>query len=301
MSRARYKQTGSDVIDTAYFYGLNIIKDPDRSPRLRNAVLRRTIPIYPNYLYDAAQVTKTYNELMSLGFFRSAKITFSELRDTTDTYVSYIDNSRGDGGETVDTREGFLRCDIYATPALKQSVKVELEASTTSSFYGLSATLGYSNRNIFQGAESFDASVRVAYEYMKAPRRAQAQRSGGGRHDGLSFPRFLLPFHVAPNENILQPRTRLELSFDYQNRPYYRRNLSSIRWAYSWSKGAGLVVRAASDRHQLDRRAQRRPEVPRRDTERISAQHLRPAAQRRPLVLVCLTTTSGRTSAAMRR
>ncbi|MCX4262990.1 MAG: BamA/TamA family outer membrane protein [Alistipes sp.] len=237
MSRARYKQTGSDVIDTAYFYGLNIIKDPDRSPRLRNAVLRRTIPIYPNYLYDAAQVTKTYNELMSLGFFRSAKITFSELRDTTDTYVSYIDNSRGDGGEAVDTREGFLRCDIYATPALKQSVKVELEASTTSSFYGLSATLGYSNRNIFQGAESFDASVRVAYEYMKAPDARKRSAQEVGVTTGLSFPRFLLPFHVAPNENILQPRTRLELSFDYQNRPYYRRNLSSMRWAYSWSKG----------------------------------------------------------------
>ena len=237
MSRARYKQTGSDVIDTTYFYGLNIIKDPDRSPRLRNAVLRRTIPIYPNYLYDAAQVTKTYNELMSLGFFRSAKITFSELRDTTDTYVSYIDNSRGDGGETVDTREGFLRCDIYATPALKQSVKVELEASTTSSFYGLSATLGYSNRNIFQGAESFDASVRVAYEYMKAPDARKRSAQEVGVTTGLSFPRFLLPFHVAPNENILQPRTRLELSFDYQNRPYYRRNLSSMRWAYSWSKG----------------------------------------------------------------
>lgn len=240
-ARSLYHEAQSDVIDTTYYYGLNIIKDPDRSPRLRNAVLRRTIPIYPNYLYDASLVTKTYNELMSLGFFRSAKITFDELRDTSAaaTYVSYLDNSLSPeaGSEMIDTREGYLQCNIYATPALKQSVKLELEASTTSSFYGLSATVGYSNRNIFRGAESFDASVRVGYEYMKAPDAKKRSAQEVGVTTGLSFPRFLLPFHLAPNENILQPRTRLELSFDYQNRPYYRRNLSSIGWSYSWQKG----------------------------------------------------------------
>lgn len=240
MSRSRNTAAGKEFIDTTYYYGLDIIKDPDRSPRLRNAVLRRTIPIYPNYIYDASLVTKTYNELMSLGFFRNAKITFEELRDTTagTAYVSYLDNA-ADASQTsmVDTREGYLRCNIYATPALKQSAKLELEASMTSSFYGLSATIGYSNRNIFRGAESFDAAVRVGYEYMKAPDAKKRSAQEVGVTAGLSFPRFILPFHMAPNENIIQPRTRLELSFDYQNRPYYRRNLSSIRWAYSWQKG----------------------------------------------------------------
>ncbi|MDE6861521.1 MAG: hypothetical protein K2J31_02100, partial [Alistipes sp.] len=237
---ARNREKDKEVIDTTYYYGLDIIKDPDRSPHLRNAVLRRTIPIYPNYIYDASLITKTYNELMSLGFFRSAKITFEELRDTTTrtAYVSYVDNSsNSDSDDIVDTREGYLQCNIYATPALKQSVKLELEASMTSSFYGLSATVGYSNRNIFRGAESFDAAVRVGYEYMKAADAKKRSAQEVGVTTGLSFPRFLLPFHVAPNENIIQPLTRLELSFDYQNRPYYRRNLSSIRWSYSWQKG----------------------------------------------------------------
>lgn len=241
MTRSRDNTADREHIDTTYYYGLDIIKDPYRSPRLRNAVLRRTIPIYPNYIYDASLVTKTYNNLMSLGFFRSAKITFEELRDTTvgTAYVSYLDNNarEASGANMVDTREGYLQCNIYATPALKQSAKLELEASMTSSFYGLSATVGYSNRNIFRGAESFDAAVRVGYEYMKAPDAKKRSAQEVGVTAGLSFPRFLLPFHTVPNENIIQPRTRLELSFDYQNRPYYRRNLSSIRWSYSWQKG----------------------------------------------------------------
>ena len=44
---------------------------------------------------------------------------------------------------------------------------------------------------------------------------------------------------------ISQPKTRLELAFDYQNRPYYCRNIFTTRWAYSWQYGgrSSFVVR----------------------------------------------------------
>ena len=31
------------------------------------------------------------------------------------------------------------------------------------------------------------------------------------------------------------PRTRLEFGINFQDRPYYRRTLSSVAWGYSWS------------------------------------------------------------------
>lgn len=222
-------------IDTTYFYGLNIIRDVDATPRLRDAVLRRTIPLYPSFIYSAEQVDKSYNELMSLGFFRNAKIEFTPV-DSEASYVSYIAHE-GDNDVMVNTRESYLDCNIYCTPALKQSVKVELEATSTSTFYGMGATLGYSNSNVFRGAEAFDISAGFGWEFMYA--RDVKKRSA---HEfsitaGLSFPRFLAPVYPSPESNIWQPRTRLELSFDYQNRPYYCRNLFSARWAYSWNLG----------------------------------------------------------------
>lgn len=222
-------------IDTTYFYGLNIIRDVDATPRLRDAVLRRTIPLYPSFIYSAEQVDKSYNELMSLGFFRNAKIDFTPV-DSEASYVSYIAHE-GDNDVMVNTRESYLDCNIYCTPALKQSVKVELEATSTSTFYGMGATLGYSNSNVFRGAEAFDISAGFGWEFMYA--RDVKKRSA---HEfsitaGLSFPRFLAPVYPSPESNIWQPRTRLELSFDYQNRPYYCRNLFSARWAYSWNLG----------------------------------------------------------------
>lgn len=223
------------LIDTTSYYGLNIIRDVNATPRLRNAVLRRTIPLYPNYVYSAEQVSRTYNELISLGFFRNAKVSFTRV-DRPDSYVTYMNHEGGDD-TMLNTREEYLDCDIYCTPALKQSMKVELEASTTSTFYGISATLGYSNSNVFRGAEAFDVALRLGYEFMYAPDAAKRNAQEIGLTAGLSFPRFLAPIQPRPNSRVSQPRTRLELSFDHQNRPYYSRNLSSARWAYSWKQG----------------------------------------------------------------
>lgn len=230
-------------IDTAYYYGLNIIRDLNTTPQLRDAVLRRTIPIYPNYIYAVDQINHTNKELMSLGFFRNAKIDFTAVPHD-DTYVSYVGND-GDDSEIHNTREEYIDCNIYCTPALKQSAKVEVEASSTSTFYGFSATLGYSNKNVFRGAEAFDIAARFGFEFMYARDVKKRSAQELGITAGLSFPRFLAPFHTSPGMKISQPRTRLELAFDYQNRPYYRRNIFTTRWAYSWQQGdrSSIVLR----------------------------------------------------------
>lgn len=230
-------------IDTTYYYGLNIIRDLNTTPQLRDAVLRRTIPIYPNYIYAVDQINHTNKELMSLGFFRNAKIDFTAVPHD-DTYVSYVGND-GDDSEIHNTREEYIDCNIYCTPALKQSAKVEVEASSTSTFYGFSATLGYSNKNVFRGAEAFDVAARFGFEFMYARDVKKRSAQELGITAGLSFPRFLAPFHTSPGMKISQPRTRLELAFDYQNRPYYRRNIFTTRWAYSWQQGdrSSIVLR----------------------------------------------------------
>ena len=223
-------------IDTTCYGGLSIIRDVDASQRLRDILLRRVVPLQPNAIYSAREVQKAYNELMALGVFRNTKISFDRA-DDPDNFVTYMGKDRTDTDQFVDIREKYLNCNIYCTPALKQSMKIEVEASSTSTFYGLSATLGYSNNNVFRGAEAFDVAARFGFEFMYAPDAAKRSAQELNLTAGLSFPRFLLPFRISYDEKILQPRTRLELAFDFQNRPYYRRNISSLRWAYSWSRG----------------------------------------------------------------
>ena len=228
---ARTDTTLVSRLDTLYYRGLNIIYE--KRPNLRPSVLRQTVPLYPNYVYNSAQVNRAYTDLMGLGYFKSAKIAFEEQARPVDVtnYVSFIGET-ADSTRTLYTREGYLTCNILCTPTLKQSVKVDLEGSTTSSFYGLKATLGYQNRNIFRGAESFDISFTAGYEFMKAPDAKKKRATEFGVTTGLTFPRFLLPGRF---RSVNQPRTKIELSVNFQDRPYYARTLSSAGITYMWT------------------------------------------------------------------
>lgn len=221
-------------LDTVYYRGLNVIYE--KRPNLRPSILRQAIPLYPNYVYNSSQINRTYTDLMALGYFKSAKIAFVEQPQSVDVtnYISYIGAS-ADSTQTQYTKEGYLQCNILCTPALKQSFKVDLEGSTTSSFYGLKATVGYQNRNIFRGAEAFDISFTAGYEFMKAPDAKKKRATEFGVTTGLTFPRFLLPWRTSRFRSVNQPKTKVELSINFQDRPYYRRTLSSAGLTYLWT------------------------------------------------------------------
>lgn len=231
----RVQLNRSRLLDTVHYQGLDIITEG--RPNVRPAVLHTAIPLAPNTVYSASQVDRTYNEIMALGYFKSARIAFEEIpRSGSDTaFVHYA----GEGREAYtpdrfdDIGEGYLRCYILATPTLKQGFSVELEGSTTSSFYGVNATIGYQNRNLFRGVETLNTAFTVGYEYMKTHGTGKRRANELGITVGLSFPRFILPFRLSTRK-INMPRTKVELSFNYQDRPYYRRDLSRATWTYSW-------------------------------------------------------------------
>lgn len=233
-----YKPTSLDAVvvpsDTMLYRGLNILYDT--KSKLRPSVLRQAVALDRDERYSTESVNRTYSDLMALGFFRSTKISFAEQAErvaVSDT-IRIVD-AQGEQQSIRHSTEGVLDCDIYCTPTLRQSAKVELEGSTTSSFYGLKATVGYQNRNIFRGAEALDLSFTGGYEFMKAKDARMSRATEVGITAGLTFPRFLLLSSDRRYHSIVQPKTKLELSVNFQNRPYYRRTLTSATFSYQWS------------------------------------------------------------------
>lgn len=221
--------------DTLY-RGLNIISNGPL--QIRPSVLRQAIRLHTDELYSSNDVKRTTADLMALGFFRSARVSFTPLAERQTTYetVGQFDEYGISKGELrVEKHEGLLDCDIYCTPTLRQSFKLEVEGSTTSSFYGLKTTVGYQNRNIFHGAESFDVSFSAGYEFMKATDAKMRRATEMGVTTGLTFPRFLLLSNDRYFASIVQPKTKLELSVNFQDRPYYRRTLVGAGFGYQWS------------------------------------------------------------------
>ena len=178
------------TLDTLSYNGLEVLFD-GKQPYIRPEVLRPAVALYPGAIYNSSYVQRTYNNLLQMGF-KSARVNFTEVPDsvaTDKTYLTYVGGS--DSILLNYTREQYLDCKILCTPSLKQSIKAELEGSTTSSFYGLKASVGYQNRNIFRGAELLDITGMVGYEYMRAKDAKRRSAIELGLSAALSFPRFL--------------------------------------------------------------------------------------------------------------
>jgi outer membrane protein assembly factor BamA len=172
-------------------------------------LLRRAISLHRDSLYSASGVAATSAELMRLGAFRSVSVLFDPVEGTD-----------------------LLNCDIRCVPALRQSFGLDLEGSTTSSFYGLRATLGYQNRNAFRGAELLSASLTGGFEFLKASTRKLSYELGASA--SLSFPRFVF-WAAESNSKIRNPLSTLGLSINWQDRAYYSRTLLGLNWGYSWA------------------------------------------------------------------
>lgn len=221
-------------LDTVVYKGLNIVYDSRQS--VRPEILRRTINLYSNNLYNADQVKRAYDNIMRLGYYRSASILFSEIPDDAvsgSNLVTFIGGNPADSAAYA--QESYLNCDILCIPALRQSYSVDLEATTSSAYYGILAKIGYQNRNLLKGVELFDASLRVGYEFMRVKDKRFSFEIGGAV--SFSFPRFITPFRVDRYNKKINPRTKVEFSYAVQRRPYYFRTLSSAIWGYSWGNG----------------------------------------------------------------
>ena len=218
-------------VDTTTFNNLNIIYE-GRETNVRSKVLRQAVPIYANTYFNSTLVDETYNNLMSIGYFKSAKVTLKQSAEAGDSIMM----SKYNRADTLSTRSpiGNLTCNILCTPALTQSIKLEAEGSSTASFYGLSLTAGYQNRNIFRGAEALNLAFTTGYEYMKDKNASKRRATEMGVATGLSFPRFIIPVLSDKFPMVLKPRTKVEVSVNYQDRPYYKRTLASASWNYSW-------------------------------------------------------------------
>lgn len=216
--------------DTVTYRGLNIIYRG--KPLVRERVIKRNIHLNPNTIYSSSKVNQTYNSLMRLGYYKNASIHFSTHDSSSDNQVTYVgDSDVQQKGES--TSEKLLDVHIWATPAMRQSYKVEVEGSATSSYWSLSSTIGYQNRNLFRGVELFDISVKGGYEFSRIQGRKPAFEIGSTT--SFSFPRLLVPFKIGRHRAVYNGHTKIELSINDLKRPYYHRTLFSASWGYNWS------------------------------------------------------------------
>lgn len=172
---------------------------------IKENVLLNFNTIVPGDLYDEDAVNNTYSRLSALDVFSSVNI----------------------GMDRADTNK--VNCEINLIPSKLQGVKFDFEFSTNSSgLFGISPQLSYFHKNIFRGGEWLNLSFMSNHQFKF---NDNVRSNELGVSASLSLPRFFpLPYRLF-DEDI--PRTDISISYNYQNRPEYQRNMISTSYGYN--------------------------------------------------------------------
>ncbi len=179
----------------------------DKDLRFNDRVLKDMCTIRPGDLYDERQVNTTYSRLSALKLFSGVNIALNP-RDS-----------------------GIVDCDISLSRSRMQGFKINLEGSTNSTgLIGTSPQLSYYHKNIFHGGQWLNLGFLGNFQFKYNDRNVKSNEFGVSA--GLSFPKFLgLPNSTFRGPSV--PRTEINASYNYQNRPEYTRNMISTSFGYS--------------------------------------------------------------------
>lgn len=198
-----------------YFNDVNI--SYPKNLKFREKVLRDLTTVAPGQLYSEDEVNMTYERLSNLRVFNSVNI----------------------GMTKVDSN--LVNCNIDLSQSKIQGFKVNLEASINSSgLFGISPQLSYYHRNIFRGGELLNLSFMGNFQFKFNDKNIRSDEFGVSA--SLSFPKFFpLPYRYF---NAQIPRTDVNLSYNYQSRPEYTRNLISASFGYNGNVGKRFYYQA---------------------------------------------------------
>ena len=186
------------------FYFDSVTIDYPKSLKIRDKVLKGLNTIIPGEIYEEATVSNTYSRLSALRIFSGVNVGMSQS----------------------DTNK--VNAAISLTQSKMQGFKVNLEASINSSgLFGISPQLSYYHKNIFRGGEWLNLSFMGNFQFKF---NDNVRSNEFGVSAGLSFPKFFpLPYRYF-KEAV--PRTDINVSYNYQNRPEYTRNIISTSYGY---------------------------------------------------------------------
>lgn len=209
-------ETAKEAAPIRKFYFNNVNITYPKTLNIREKVLRDLSTIHSGTQYSSNVVNQTYSRLSALRVFSSVNI----------------------GMNQVDTN--LVDCSISVAQSKLQGVKFNLEGSTNSSgLLGISPQLSYYHKNIFRGGEWLNLSFMGNFQFKF---NEDIRSNEFGVSAGLSFPKFFpLPYRYFKGA---VPRTDVNVTYNYQDRPEYTRNIIATSYGYNGSVGSRFFYQA---------------------------------------------------------
>lgn len=200
----------TDSCDNFNLHYPTVAKRPD----LRYKIIDSHSFLRSGMLYNSDSISKTYSSLSRLGYLGYSNIRFSEI-------PGYDDR---------------LAASVYMNSLSKYSVAFEVEGTNTAGDLGAAASMSFTDRNLFRGAEQLTIKLRGAYESISnLPGYSGDTYLEYGLEASLDFPEFLIPFMTQDIQRQSQATSRFSAKINSQRRPEFQKAIFSAGWGYSWS------------------------------------------------------------------
>ncbi|MBU2019823.1 MAG: BamA/TamA family outer membrane protein, partial [Bacteroidetes bacterium] len=171
-------------------------------------------------IYKEYYIDRTYSRLLQLGLFQVIKPEIIEVEDS-----NYID------------------VHYYLTPSKQQSFGIEPRATNSNGFLGLSASINYTNKNLFRGAQRLTLTFRGGFE-SQPPVFDPNEEEKLIENNSTSFNTFdigpsfqldlpgLFPTSLTALSKRHRPKTVISGAYNFQQRSEYTRN--TFQANYLW-------------------------------------------------------------------
>lgn len=206
---------GQDTVKIGDYY---FISDREKYT-VKPEVIMQSLYIKPNNLFQLTNMERSREHLNSLQSFRLVDINYNAPEDVQDW----------------EEEELPLNCVIRLTPVTMQEYRVELEGTNSAGNLGGAVNFIYQHKNLFRGAESLNIKLKGAYEALSEQVSGSRSTQEYGLETVLTLPRFLLPF--LEKEKFIKeynPKTLINLAYNYQKRPVYTRTVANASFGYNW-------------------------------------------------------------------
>ncbi|MEQ1732570.1 MAG: BamA/TamA family outer membrane protein [Bacteroidia bacterium] len=173
-------------------------------------IIRRSLFFEQGRYYSMADVENTYKAFADLHTFKFINIQF--IPDNSDTAFDYIN------------------VHVQLSPTKRQNFDASLDGTNTGlGNLGIGGTLRLQNKNVLQGAETYELKLRGAIEAQtlltdstKTLQNNQFNTVLIAPELNITIPKHVLFLKLNNEPAIYKPRTQLGAAFKYQNRPDYQ-------------------------------------------------------------------------------
>ncbi|MFM7662341.1 MAG: BamA/TamA family outer membrane protein [Bacteroidota bacterium] len=191
-----------------------------KSPSIRPSFLELQNYLEKSNVYKEYYLERTYKSLVQSGLFNSIKPHLIEIKNKNELDVHY-----------------------YLVPAEKQIFRFEPRFKNSNGFLGLSASVNYTNKNLFRGNQKLTISFGGGFE-SQPPVFDRTESGNDIQTSSRSFNTFeigpslkleipgLFPVSITKLSKRQKPQTMITMAYNLQKRDIFDREIFQLN--YSW-------------------------------------------------------------------